>query len=203
MALKINFNQTELIDNTGNQISIGICLGLVTQWLISISKGILGDENAFWKDLNSSLETTDNVPLLGVGYARKAIEFQSEYVINISPDPSIGEFTRTKLEESSLKFEFAFYRYNNMFVNGALETVIDSITDSNRPRYFILGIIGTGGAHAIGIYRRLLNSEISIFDPNIGKYVASTRDEIKQDLIDIGNHYGNGLHEKYLLEGYK
>lgn len=200
------FKQIDLIGSTGRQINEGICLGLVCQWLMAISKGVVGDENQFWGDVNGSLAKTPNVPLLGIGYARKAIEFQKQYMSNVTSSPSTGNHAQGEMNKAGLSLSSTQCNISaGAFVN-ITKNLIARLILSESGRYNILVIGGKGGRHAIGIYR--INSAIGkgiaarIFDPNIGLYSCHGTTDIECMLDAIGKYYENGLHDAYLVETY-
>jgi len=201
MALQEKFSQAQLIGATGFQHPEGVCLGLVAQWLISIKNN---DEKQFWKDLKGSLKETPDTPLLGCGYARKAIEFQGEYIVQPSKNLSTGQFTRDQLKGAGHKFDNAVADAISAFSAEGLNAITTRVLN-NDCRYFILGIRGDGG-HAIGIHReyKLLGKStvVKIFDPNLGQYLCDGDVNIRKDLAAIGARYGNHFDVSYLLEGY-
>lgn len=200
MSLQVEFNQNLLIQTTGSQHPEGVCLGLVVQWLSSISKN---KEDAFWKDLKDSLTDAPDVPFLGRGYARKAIEFQGEYIKDISKNASTGEYARKELLKADLKFDNAISG-TSAFSEKEMNRISNRIL-TNDCRYLVLGIRGNGG-HAIGVYRTYSligkSTKVKIFDPNYGKYVFDGADAIKKGLIDISIRYQGELHRTFILEGY-
>jgi hypothetical protein len=200
MSLQLEFEQSQLIQATGSRYPEGVCLGLVVQWLSSISEN---KEKTFWEDLNGSLADTPDVPLLGRGYARKAIEFQGAYINDLPPNASTGEFAKSELLKADLRFDNAISG-GNAFSEDELNRIAARVL-TNDCRYFVFGIRGNGG-HAIGIYRTYSligkSTKVQIFDPNIGKYACDGSDEIKTDLVNIGNQYNGGLHQTFILEGY-
>ena len=202
MAKQRDFAQIDLIGATGNQYNSGICLGLVVQWLISINKTI-SQESQFWSDLDGSLAKTENVPLLGKGYARKAIEFQGEYRMQLNGDPTIGQYARTQLSAEGLQLGNATTGGNAFAAVNAIATRVLT----NDYRYFILVVRGTAGAHAIGLHRDYSltgkSSSVQVFDPNFGKYTCAGSVSLEGDLAAIGALYNGGLHASYSLEAYK
>lgn len=205
-TIEKTFEQKDLISSTGKQINEGICLGLVCQWLIAISKGVSGDESQFWNDVYGSLASTPNVPLLGIGYARKAIEFQEQYVTNLTLNPGTGYYAQGEMKKAGLSLSSAKYDSSVGAFRIFSKNLIASRVLSENGRYNILGIRGTAGAHAIGIYRLYSaigkSDKVRIFEPNIGLYTCQGVEDIESVLDTIDVFYGTALHDKYLVETY-
>lgn len=205
MSLQRSFSQNQLIGATGFQYPAGVCLGLVVQWLISISK-TLSDESTFWSDLDGSLANAPSTPLLGKGYARKAIEFQGEYNNHFIEYLSTGQYTRGQLSEAGLSLKDGHSGAQSAFSGTPLDKIVQTVLNSDC-RYFILGLRGTLGGHAIGIYRSYSlvgkSTSVQIFDPNIGKYSCSGETALRTDLGAVSTYYNGELHAAYTLEGYK
>ena|SRR6218665_202701 len=205
MAQQKIFSQSDLIKAAGNQEPQGICMGLVVQWLISISKTV-SDENRFWSDLQGSLAKAENVPLLGLGYARQAIEFQKEYGKIPLENLSAGEYALGQMKAAGLTFDNAIHDAESAFEDAPADKIVTRVL-TNDTRYFILTIEGTLGAHAIGVYRNYSlvgkSSTVHIFDPNIGKFTCEDHEEIFADLDTIDDFYDGELNNSYVLEGFK
>lgn len=199
MAIIKDFTQSRYIQQTGNIMPAGICRGLVVQWLISISKGITGDEDQFWEDADD-IYNGEYAALLGRGYAKAAWKFQKEYEEKWPQDITDGY-----LLEHNLK---SYRVYDNPY-DGAFRdtyTIANYALNANN-RYFILSIQDGNSGHSIGMYRTMTpfgkSSKVSIFDPNIGKFYADGLDGIRADLDFIGRKYKGHLNERYKILEYK
>ncbi len=199
MALIKDFTQSKYIQQTGNIMPAGICRGLVVQWLISISKGVTGDEDQFWKDADD-IYNGEQAALLGKGYAKAAWKFQREYEEKWPEDITTGYLLEHNLESNGI-LDRPYY--------GAFEdtrTIANYALNADN-RYFILSIQDDNSGHSIGMYRTMTpfgkSSKVSIFDPNIGKFYADGLDGIKADLDIIGRRYGGHLNMRYKILEYK
>lgn len=203
MALEISFSQGDLINSTGRQYPEGVCLGLVVQWLIA-QKKLISDESKFWTDLTGSLAKAENVPLLGIGYARNAIEFQGEYRESFIGGRTTGPYAQARLNAGGLAYKAEIHASSGAFTPRNPDDIANMCLE-NENRYFVLCIYG-GGGHAIGIHRDFAlvgkSSAVQIFDPNIGKFSCNGRTELLRDLATIGRFYGNGLNASYILEAF-
>jgi hypothetical protein len=202
MKLEIPFNQGVLIQKTGSQMPAGICLGLVVQWLVSISQ-ILSDEDQYWKDLKESSEPGPHSALLGVGYARKAIAHQAEYAKRFAGDDySFIETVfngagLTRASGNRMPVYSGASAYAEVIANKAL-------TDSGR--YIVLVIGGQVYSHAIGLHRDRIMSDVQVFDPNIGKYACSSDpSDVAAAITDIFSRpsYTTWLNESWSWDCYK
>lgn len=188
MILVNPFNQGELIQKIGNTNPKGVCLGLVTQWLISINRGVTGDEKTFWRDMAASLATTPNSPLLGVGYARAAIEYQTAYVMSNTAEGvfATGDYTKEQLAAGKLSFSSA---KQILVRNASTFSTITNYVLQEKGRYSILILADNKTSHAVGLYRTYAvigkSDSVAVFDPNIGKYDCSGATDIQNCLENL------------------
>jgi hypothetical protein len=199
MKQTVEFHQVNLIKNTGNSNPFGICLGLVVQWLISITP-VPSDESKFWTDIKASLADAPHVPLLGVGYAREAIEFQTQYAEGGTAKGvlSTGEYAQQRMAAKKLRFDSAKQFLDtkpkpfNEIANFALTT---------EGRYFILIMGDIKSSHAIGLHRTYSpigkSNSVAVFDPNEGKYDCDGKDDIADCLAKLPYGYIDFLVESY------
>ncbi|MCE2570706.1 YopT-type cysteine protease domain-containing protein [Motilimonas eburnea] len=202
MKIEYPFSQSQLIDATGFQYPEGVCQGLVVQWLISIKKN---DNKQYWKDLNGSLESAPNVPLLGKGYARQAIEHQGDYAYNFRAQQS-DVYSLIMLKEDKLTLnqaETITNPHQGAFTPIGKTAISDSVLDASG-RYSLLTIASAEAAHAIGIHRTYAlfgkGSEVQLFDPNVGEYHCNGKDEVQQCLSQLATFYRGGLNSYFKLQ---
>lgn len=202
MNKTIHFRQSELIEATGRQNPGGICLGLTVQWLVAISKGFTGEEQRFWDDLNSSKASNEKAPLLGMGYAKEAIQFQNEYGANNNGIGS-SDYARKVLIDHELKIESAqgVKDYNALALRDIAHKVL-----TQDGRYTLLLIKGDEGAHAIGIYRKYSlygkSADIAVFDSNQGKWEAVGEGDTVEAIANAMYLYRGWTNLKYSLETF-
>jgi hypothetical protein len=196
MELVHEFNQGNLTESTGEQFPLGVCRGLVVQWLISIKDN---NQKVYWKDLYGSLSGNPDTPLLGIGYARKAIEHQEQYMFD-------EDYSQKELNENSLTWS-EDKKYNiGIFTPNGTDFFADTVLNADL-RYFILSIIGTKFRHAIGVHRTYSvlgkSKSVQIFDPNLGEYSCEGREDIINCLGTIGNIYNGDFNTEFILRLYK
>jgi hypothetical protein len=185
MKLVKPFNQTILIQKTGSPIPAGVCMGLVVQWLMSIAP-IIDNESQYWKDLDESVDPNSGSGLLGVGYAKKAIGNQADYNKYFKENHN-HDYINGILKEAGLdRLPFPYSLELTPPDQGAekYSGLIGKKAAQDSGQYFILGIRGTQFGHAIGLFRKRFFGEVSIFDPNIGKYECSKEPEDVAEAID-------------------
>jgi hypothetical protein len=203
MNKKNNFQQADLIKSIGNQNPSGVCLGLTIQWLIAISKGVSGDENKFWSDLEKSKADNENTPLLGTGYAKQAIEFQTNYTIE-NDGAGISSYGRNILKENDLSINNAVSKKN---YGGTSSRDIAKKVLEQDARYYILLIRGDEGSHAIGLYRKYSmvgkSKDISLFDSNQGKWTATGKNDVIATIDEVIALYVNGSNLTFAIESFK
>ena len=198
------FRQENLIQNTGGTNPQGMCLGLVVQWLISIhNKGYFSDEDRFWNDMAASLATTPNVPLLGVGYARAAIEFQTEYVMSLTAGGifTTGVYAKGQMSVGGLRFDSAKQILDRLNISGTIANYVLT----NKGRYFIFGLASDASLHAIGLHRTFAlgwgkSNSVAVFDPNFGKYACDGEQDIQGCLNTVLGNYP--AYQCFLVEAY-
>lgn len=197
------FSQSDLIQSAGEQQPEGVCQGLVIQWLIAVHK----DKQAqFWKDLNGSLKDAPNVPFLGVGYARQAIEFQVEYA---DYEKGYPMYSIKQMNNAGLSIAQEIRRPYGAFTPQGLGEIVGKILESDG-RYFHLSIFNKDVGHAIGAHRKysLIGKGVDtqVFDPNIGEYSCNSEGDLRDCLVAIGNHYKYNnvdLYHEFALQVYK
>lgn len=198
----LDFSQSELIEATGRQNPNGICLGLTVQWLVAISKGFTGEEQRFWDDLNSSKANNEQAPLLGMGYAKAAIQFQNEYGANDNGIGSSG-YARKILRDHDLNIESAqdAQDYNALALRDITHKVL-----TQAGRYSLFLIKSDQGAHAMGIYRKYSlygkSEDIAVFDSNQGKWVAVGEGDTVEAIASVMHLYRGWTNIKYSLETF-
>lgn len=187
-------NQSGWAKAMGRDINEGVCLGLTINWL---GRTIKGKEEEMWQNMEQSLKPDTKTPL--VGDLGKAINIQEVHlsgknVIGLSPLIDTGmydELIKFGLEyddKDSLRMAAPYIEKSQ------LEDIKKRLIESNN-KHFILGISGDHGGHAIGITtsKGVLNSKVTIFDSNAGRYdapLAEFNAAMTENYLDLQASYG-------------
>jgi|GEM_PF-6898353 len=196
------FRQSDLVKPVGNQNPGGVCLGLTIQWLVAIYKGLSGEEKAFWNNLNSSKANHVRAPRRGMGYAKNAIEYQHKYTFN-NNGIGISDYARTILGDSDLTRVAAT---DSKIYNQTTPPTLSKILLNQSGRYNLLLIDADEGSHVIAIHRKYCvygkGEEISVFDPNQGRWEACGDADLTQTITHVMAPYQRWSNIHFVLETY-
>lgn len=198
-----SFSQGQLISQTGNIYPSGICLGLVTYWLIACH---CHEESQFWADIEHSISTPRNqsiskTPLIyGEGYAAKASVFHEKNdmadVIVRSRQTMVIEGKMEMLHNETVPVNF----FQNSFMDYAISKILQKDVT-----YMILAIVGAEpNGHAIGIHNE--NGKVHIFDPNFFVLECGSKTdlpgELKEAFLTIDYRYQGRFNKKFSLDAF-
>lgn len=196
-----SFSQGQLISQTGNIYPSGICLGLVTYWLIACHRH---EENQFWTDIEHSISPPRNQPIskapliYGEGYAAKASVFHEQNdmadVIVRSREKMVIEGKMEMLHSETVPANF----FQNNFIDYAISKILQQDVS-----YTILDIFGAGpNGHAIGIHNE--KGKVHIFDPNFFVLECGSKTdlpgELKEAFLTIVHCYQGRFNKSFHLD---
>lgn len=196
-----SFSQGQLISQTGNIYPSGICLGLVTYWLIACHRH---EESQFWADIEHSISPPRNQPIsktpliYGEGYAAKASVFHEK---NDMADVIVRS-RQTMVIEGKMEMLHNETVPVNFFQNNFMDYAISKILQKNVI-YMILAIVGAEpNGHAIGIHNE--NGKVHIFDPNFFVLECGSKTdlpgELKEAFLTIDYRYQGRFNKKFSLD---
>ena len=196
-----SFSQGQLISQTGNIYPSGICLGLVTYWLIACHRH---EESQFWADIEHSISPPRNQPIsktpliYGEGYAAKASVFHEK---NDMADVIVRS-RQTMVIEGKMEMLHNETVPVNFFQNNFMDYAISKILQKNVT-YMILAIVGAEpNGHAIGIHNE--NGKVHIFDPNFFVLECGSKTdlpgELKEAFLTIDYRYQGWFNKKFSLD---
>jgi hypothetical protein len=196
-----SFSQGQLISQTGNIYPSGICLGLVTYWLIACHRH---EESQFWADIEHSISPPRNQPIsktpliYGEGYAAKASVFHEK---NDMADVIVRS-RQTMVIEGKMELLHNETVPVNFFQNNFMDYAISKILQKNVT-YMILAIVGAEPyGHAIGIHNE--NGKVHIFDPNFFVLECGSKTdlpgELKEAFLTIDYRYQGRFNKKFSLD---
>ncbi|MBS5508437.1 MAG: hypothetical protein KHX31_07360 [Akkermansia sp.] len=196
-----SFSQGQLISQTGNIYPSGICLGLVTYWLIACHRH---EESQFWADIEHSISPPRNQPIsktpliYGEGYAAKASVFHEK---NDMADVIVRS-RQTMVIEGKMEMMHNETVPVNFFQNNFMDSAISKILQKNAT-YMILAIVGAEpNGHAIGIHNE--NGKVHIFDPNFFVLECGSKTdlpgELKEAFLTIDYRYQGRFNKKFSLD---
>lgn len=179
--------------NPGN----GTGRGYVTQWLIaqSTGKGFWNDRAGVAEAWLTAVRTLARTVDLRAEYLRVA---QSRFVPDLATEQALSD-AGLKLvirdSASSARWGFASEPPHDE------STKIADTAFSQTSRAFILSIKGGAGGHSLGLYRNTADN-VHLFDPNIGEFAASAKNQLRSLLLALGATYkthGIDLAASYFL----
>ncbi|MCM0684973.1 YopT-type cysteine protease domain-containing protein [Akkermansia massiliensis] len=198
-----SFSQGQLIRQTGDIYPSGICLGLVTYWLIACHRH---EESQFWADIEHSISPPRNQPIskapliYGEGYAAKASVFHEQNgmadVIVRSRQAMVIEGKMKMLHNETVPVNF----FQNNFMDYAISKILQKDVT-----YTILSIFGAeSNGHAIGIHNE--KGKVHLFDPNFFVLECDSKTdltgELKEAFLTIDNGYQARFNKKFSLDAF-
>lgn len=198
-----SFSQGQLIRQTGDIYPSGICLGLVTYWLIACHRH---EEGQFWADIEHSISPPRNQPIsktpliYGEGYAAKASVFHEQNdmadVIVRSRQAMVIEGKMEMLHNETVPVNF----FQNNFMDYAISKILQKDVT-----YTILSISGAEpNGHAIGIHNE--KGKVHIFDPNFFVLECDSKTdlpgELKEAFLTIDYRYQDRFNKKFSLDAF-
>ncbi|WP_455562868.1 YopT-type cysteine protease domain-containing protein [Akkermansia massiliensis] len=197
-----SFSQGQLIRQTGDIYPSGICLGLVTYWLIACHRH---EESQFWADIEHSISPPRNqhiskAPLIyGEGYVAKASVFHEQNdmadVIVRSRQTMVIEGKMEMLHNNSVPANF----FENKFMDYAISKILQK-----NVTYTILAIFEERCGHAIGIHNE--KGKVHIFDPNFFVLECGSKTdlpgELKEAFLTIDYRYQGRFNKSFSLDAF-
>ena len=200
IKMNAKFNQSPLINVTGNLNPLGMCLGLSTCFLIACKKNKVKE---FWKDIENSFcppkgQVLNASFIGGEGYVNLANRIQenlNEYHQDVEKILNEAKITKSVDDRAKVPFQNVNMR------------IYDLLEKQNAP-YVILVIQGKTSAHAISLFVKK-KTEVDIFEPNFGwitctgKSLDETLSETTKVLEDIDKAYNGIFNDGIEILGYK
>lgn len=197
------FSQGQLIPQTGDIYPSGICLGLVTYWLIACHRH---EESQFWADIEHSISPPRNQPIskapliYGEGYAAKASVFHEQNdmadVLARSRQAMVIEGKMEMLHNNSVPANFFEKKFMDYAISKILQkdVTISEILQKDVT-YTILAIFEERCGHAIGIHNE--KGKVHIFDPNFFVLECDSKTDLPGDIKKAFGKINSPYHDRF------
>lgn len=201
-GLAERFSSVDLMPSSNNADFSGVNAGLVTQWLVALSKGFTGEEDRFFEDLDYNKSWQQSQALFGIGYAKEAIENQSKYQIG-DDDIASTNYAKAILQSHDLTLESSssVTLFNEHAVSDIARTILNQ--DS---RYSKLLLRSYQGVHVIGFHRRYSiygkSEEVSLFDPLQGCWHVHSAQALLELVRRVMRRYIGWTNAHYVVEAF-
>ena len=188
-------------------IKNGVCRALVLLWLCSKK-----NNQNFWAGKGSV-----NEGLLAESKRLSlAVDLQADYANSLQSRFAVDSASAKTLNDVGVVFNINDVTASTMagFADTSPINQLQKIAENvltKESRFFILSIAGKSGAHSIGIFRPYSligkSSDAYVFDPNIGEFMTTGADNLKQLLSTINSQgyqaISVDLNKSYVLWSFK